>query len=127
MAVIYASGLRTARMQAVLDAIDVGGSGGKIKIFTSGGSTLLATLTLSYPCGTVSGDTLTFSTITADSSADNSGTAAVATITTSADANVVTGLTVSTSGADINLNTVSIVSGATVSMTSGSLVHNTAG
>ena len=127
MAVIYASGLRTTRMDAVKTAIDAGSGAGKLKIYTSGGGTLLAVLTLSDPCGTVSGDTLTFSTITADSSADNTGTAAEAKITTSADADVVTGLTVSTSGANINLNTVSIVSGATVSMSSGSLTHNTAG
>lgn len=127
MAVIYASGLRTTRMDAVKTAIDAGAGAGKIKIYTSGGGTLLAVLTLSDPCGTVSGDTLTFSTITADSSADNTGTAAEAKITTSADADVVTGLTVGTSGANINLNTTSIVSGATVSMSSGTLTHNTAG
>lgn len=127
MAVIYASGLRTTRMDAVKTAIDAGAGAGKLKIYTSGAGTLLATLTLSDPCGTVSGDTLTFSAITADSSADATGTAAEAKITTSADADVVTGLTVSTSGANINLNTVSIVSGATVSMSSGSLTHNTAG
>ena len=127
MAVIYASGLRTTRMNAVKDAIDAGAGAGKIKIYKVDGTSLLATLTLSDPCGTVSGDVLTFSTITADSSADDTGTAAVAKITTSADADVVTGLTVGTSGANINLNTTSIVAGATVSMSSGTLTHNTAG
>lgn len=127
MGVIYASGLRTTRMDDVKTAIDAGSGAGKIKIYTSGGGTLLAVLTLSDPCGTVSGDVLTFSTITSDTSADNTGTAAEAKITTSADADVVTGLTVGTSGANINLNTVSIVSGATVSMSSGTLTHNTAG
>ena len=39
-------------------------------------ASVLAVLTLSDPCGTVSGDTLTFSAITQDSSADASGTAA---------------------------------------------------
>jgi hypothetical protein len=126
MAVIYASGLRTTRMDAVKTAIDAGSGAGKLKILTSG-DVLLATLTLSDPCGTVSGDTLTFSAISSDTSADATGTAAKATITTSADADVVTGLTVSTSGANINLNTTSIVSGATVAMTSGTLTHNTAG
>lgn len=126
MAVIYASGLRTTRMTAVRDAIDAGSGAGKIKIFTSG-DVLLATLTCSDPCGSVSGDVLTFSAITSDTSADATGTAAKASITTSADADVVTGLTVGTSGSNINLNTVSIVSGATVSMSSGTLTHNTAG
>ena len=36
------------------------------------GRSVLAVLTLSDPCGSVSGDTLTFSAITADSSADAS-------------------------------------------------------
>jgi hypothetical protein len=126
MAVIYASGLQNTRMEAVKTAIDAGAGAGKIKILTSG-DVLLATLTLSDPCGTVTTNVLTFSAITSDTSADATGTAAKATITTSADADVVTGLTVSTSGANINLNTTSIVSGATVAMTSGTLTHNTAG
>jgi len=127
MGVIYASGLRTTRMEAVKTAIDAGSGAGKLKIYTSGGGTLLATLTLSDPCGTVSGDVLTLSAITSDTSADATGTAAEAKITTSADADVVTGLTVGTSGTNIVLNTVSIVAGATVAMTSGTLTHNTAG
>ena len=127
MAVIYASGLRTTRMDAVKTAIDAGSGAGKIKLYTSGGGTLLAVLTLSDPCGTVSGDTLTFSAITSDSAADNTGTAAEAKITTSADADVVTGLTVGVGTGNIQLNTTSIVQNATVAMTSGSLTHNTAG
>jgi hypothetical protein len=128
MAVIYASGLRTTRMTAVRDAIDAGVSYGKLIIYTAGYGSPLATITLTDPCGTVSGDTLTLDfdpDIAA--TAGNTGTAAIAKILTSADAEVVTGLTVGTSASNINLNTTSIVSGATVTITDGTITHNTAG
>jgi hypothetical protein len=38
-------------------------------------------------------------------------------------ADVVTGLTVGTSGSDINLNSVSITNGQTVTLTSGTITH----
>jgi hypothetical protein len=124
MAVIYAAALRTTRMGDVVTAI---GSNGKLKIYAANGTTLLATLPLSATAGTVSGDVLTFGTITSDTSADATDTAALATITTSADAVIVSGLTVGVGTGNIQLNTTSIVSGATVAITSGTLTHNTAG
>jgi hypothetical protein len=127
MGVIYAAALRTTRMNSVVAAIDAGAGAGKLKIGTAAMGTVLAVLPLSDPCGSVTGDVLTFSTITADASADNTGTAAAAIITDSDDNTIVSGLTVSTSGANINLNTVSIVAGANVSMSSGTLTHNTSG
>lgn len=122
MAVIYAAAVRTARLQAVVDAIDAG-SAGKLKLYTSGDS-LLATFTLADPCATVSGDTLTFD-FDPDISATASGTgaAAKATITTSADAVIVSGLTVGTSGADIIVDSTSITSGQTVTLTTGTITH----
>ena len=94
----------------------------------TGGSatTLLAELTLSDPCaaGAASG-ILTFNAITADSSANATGTATWARIVTSAGAFVLD-CSVGTSGADINLNTTSIVSGAQVSVTSASITEGNA-
>ena len=122
MAVIYAAAVRTARLQAVVDAIDAG-TAGKLKLYTSGDA-LLATLTLADPCGTVSGDILTFDAdpdITA--AASGTGTAAKATITTSADAVIVSGLTVGTSGADIIVDSTSIATGQTVSFNTGTITH----
>ena len=127
MGVIYRSSLRTTRMTDVVTDIDSGAGAGKIKIGTTGMGTTLAVLPCSDPCGSVSGDTLTFSAITADSSADATGTAAEAIITNSSDVTIVSGLTVGTSGANINLNTVSIVAGANVSLSSGTITHNTSG
>ncbi len=128
MSVIYAAALRTTRMTAVRDAIDVSAAG-KLKIGTTGMGSILATLTLADPCGTVSGDVLTldFDPDISDTSADNTGTAAEATITDSADNIIVSGLTVGTSGTNVILDSTSITTGQTVTITAGTLTHNTAG
>lgn len=129
MAVIYAAALRTTRMSAVVTAIDAGASPGYIEIGTTGMGTVLATLTLADPCGAVSGDVLTFDfdPDISDSSADATGTAAEAVIKDSDSNVIVSGLTVGTSGANINLDSVSITAGQTVTLTTGTLTHNTSG
>lgn len=129
MAVIYSAALRTTRMNAVVAAIDAGTGPGKLKIGTSGMASTLAVLTLVDPCGTVSGDVLTFDfdPDISDTSADNTGTAAAATITDSDDNVIVSGLTVGTSGTNIVLDSVSITAGQTVTITAGTLTHNTSG
>ena len=118
----------SAAADAVVDAIDGGAGAGTIKIYTGtiptdadtavGAQTLLATLTFSDPAfGAASNGVATASAITSDSSADATGTAAWARIATSAGTTVMD-VTVGTSGEDINFNTVSFVSGATVSISS---------
>lgn len=122
MGVIYNAALRTTRMQDVVASI---GSSGKLKITTSSG-TVLVTLPLSATAGVVSGDTLTFNTITsANAVAD--GAAALAIVTTSADVTVVSGLTVGVGTGNIQLNTTAIATGASVSISSGTITHNTTG
>lgn len=123
MAVTYRSTLKDTRMNAVKTDIDSGGAAGSIEIGTTGMGTVLAVLPLSYPCGTVTSGVLTFSAITSDSAADATGTAAEARIKNSAGTAIVTGLTVGTSGANINLNTTSITTGGAVSLSSGALTH----
>lgn len=129
MAVVYAAALRTTRMNAVVTAIDAGSGAGKLKIGTASMASTLAVLTLTDPCGTVSGDTLTFDfdPDISDTSADNTGTAAAATITDSDDNVIVSGLTVGTSGTNIVLDSTSITAGQTVTITTGTLTHNTSG
>lgn len=86
------------------------------------GNTLLATLTCSNPAfGASSNGVITLSSVTDDSSADATGTASFARIVTGTAFNTVFDCDVGTSGATINLNTVSIVSGGVVSITSGSI------
>ncbi len=124
MAVTYAAGVKTSRMQAVRDAIDAGAGAGKLEIGTSGMGSVLATITLADPASTVSGSVLTLAGMPkSDTSADASGTAAEARIRDSDNNNVVTGLTVGTSGTDIVLDSTSITVGQTVTVTSGTITH----
>lgn len=118
----------SAAADAVVDRIDAGAGAGTIKIYTAtiptdadtaiGAQVLLATLTFSDPAfGAASNGVATASAITSDSSADATGTAAWARIADSTGTTVMD-VTVGTSGDDINFNTVSFVTGATVSITS---------
>ena len=127
MTVTYTTAVKTSRMTAVRDAIDGGGAAGRLEICSASYASILATITLGYSgasTGTVSGDTLTLAGFPrSDSSADNTGTAAVARIRTSAGTDVITGLTVGTSGSDINLDSTSIVAGQTVTINSVTIQH----
>lgn len=124
MGVVYAAGLRTSRMQEVVTTI---GTTGKLEIGTAGMVSVLATIPLANPAGTVSGDVLTFTMPQSDTAADASGTAAEARIRTGVNADVITSLTVGTSGTNIVLDSVSITSGQTVTINSGTITHNTSG
>ncbi len=129
MSVTYTTAVKTARMTAVRDAIDGGGAAGRLEIGTAGMASILATITLGYSgasTGTVTNGVLTLAGFPrSDTSADNSGTAAAARIRTSAGTDIVTGLTVGTSGADINLDSVAITAGQQVTLTSATITHAT--
>jgi hypothetical protein len=118
----------SAAADAVVDLIDAGAGAGTIKIYDGtiptnantaiGSQVLLATLTFSDPAfGAASNGVATASAITSDSSADATGTASWARIADS-NGNTVMDVTVGTSGEDINFNTVSFVSGATIAISS---------
>lgn len=127
MAVTYSTAVKTARMTAVRDQIDAGGAAGKLEIGTTAMATVLATITLGYSgasTGTVSGSVLTLAGFPrSDTAADATGTAAAARIRTSANADVITGLTVGTSGSDINLDSTSITTGQNVTVNSATITH----
>jgi hypothetical protein len=132
MALGVLTSIRTAWVTAIQTAIDAGATGGKIKFYdgtrpaTNGTATnLLGTVICSTTCGTVSNGVLTFSTFTDDSNAAASGTATWARITDSADT-FVCDCSVGTSGADINLNSVSITAGGIIRITSGTLTAGNA-
>ena len=126
MAVTYTTTVKTARMQAVANAIDGGAGAGKLVIGTAGMAATLATLTLVDPCGAVANGVLTLD-FDPDISATATGTgaAAAAKIVTSTDVDVITGLTVTATGAggDITLDNTSINSGQTVTITAGTITH----
>ena len=82
------------------------------------GQTLLAELTLGNPAfGSASSGVATANSITADSSANATGTASWFRVVSSGGTGLWDG-TVGTSGADLNLDSVDLVSGGNVSVTS---------
>lgn len=119
---------------ACVDDIDAGAGAGTIKIYSGtqpatadtalSGNTLLAQLTFSDPAfgATNTSGVATANAITDDSSADATGTATFARIEDS-NSNTIFDCDVGTSGATINLNSVSITSGGTVSITSFTITH----
>lgn len=124
MAVTYTNAVKTARMTAVRDQIDLGAGAGVLQIGTTGMATVLAEFTLNDPSGTISNGVLTLSGFPkSDTSANATGTAAAARIRDSNATDVVTGLTVGTSGTDIILDSVSITSGQTVTLNSATITH----
>ena len=125
MAVTYSNTVKDNRMTQVLNAIDGGAGAGYIEICSAAYAAVLATITLSDPCGSVAAQALTLTMPTSDTNADNTGTAAIARIKDSTGTIVVSGLTVSTSGADINLSSLAITAGDTITLNSAVIIHAT--
>jgi hypothetical protein len=123
MALGYASGLRNAQLDAITT---FAGNSGKLRIYSgtrpaTGGTatTLLAELTCNATFApAASGAVLTLNAITQDASADATGTATWFRLVKSDGTTHVLDGDVGTSGSDLNLNSTSITSGATVSVTS---------
>jgi hypothetical protein len=120
---------RNALANAIKTAIDAGSGAGTIKIYTgsqpatpqdAATGTLLATISFGDPSfGAASSGVITANAI-AQVNASDTGTAGYARIADS-DGNTVMDVDVGTSGATINLNTTSIVSGGPVSITSATI------
>ena len=136
MTVRLSTGLRNKVLDSgFADAFD---TTGRINIYTgsqpsnandAASGTLLGTLTLASDAITSAASTgvLTFATITSDTSADNSGTAGWGRIYRTADTapGSAAGTTdrrldfaISTSGSDVNFDTVTFVAGGTIAITS---------
>jgi hypothetical protein len=124
LAVSYAASLKSTRMNAVINAIDIHASPATIEIGTAGMTVLLGSIVLGDPSFTESGGVITMNGVPRSGTATQTGTAAAARIRMGGGADVVTGLTVGTSGADINLNSVSITAGQTITITSGTITHS---
>jgi hypothetical protein len=122
MALAYSVAVRNAMLDEITAAV---GATGLLRIYdgsrpATGGTatTLLAELTLNATfAAAASSGVLTLNAITSDSSANATGTATWFRIVTSGGTHVIDG-NVGTSGSDLNLSTTSIVSGASVSITS---------
>lgn len=122
MALGYAVALRNTRLDAITTRA---GSNAVLRIYSgtrpaTGGTetTILAELTCNATFApAASSGTLTLNAITADSSANATGTASWWRLQSSGGTHVMDG-DCGTSGSDMNLSTLSIVAGATVSITS---------
>jgi hypothetical protein len=111
---------RNAMCNALVDLLDIGSgqASGDLQFHTAAFATLLATLLFSNPAfGNAATGVATANAITADSSADASGTAAVWRARDRDAATVLEG-TAGTSGADINFNTVTWTAGDNISVSS---------
>jgi len=135
MAVSYQATLKTNRMQLVSDltaskvaAVSTGGgSAGQLVIGTaslSGGTGVLATIALQNPPFTISGAVATLQGVPLSATASATGTAALAELRNNAGTMVASGLTVGTGATDIILNSTSITSGQTVTISAGTITHS---
>lgn len=123
MAVVYSTTVKNSRLTVVRDAIDGGSAGGTLEIGTTGMGTVLAVIPLADPCGSVSAGVLSLTMPQSDTNADATGTAAEARIKDSNGTVIVSGLTVGTSGANINLSSVGVTAGDTVTLSSAAITH----
>ena len=125
MALQFSTTLRNAMLDAITSAV---GASGKLRIYSGTKpadvasaitGTLLAELTCNATfAAAASNGVLTLNAITSDSSADATGTATYFRIYKSDGTTAVLQGDVGTSGSDFNLNTTSLVSGATVACSS---------
>lgn len=125
MALAFAGTLRNNMLDQITS---FAGNSGKLRIYTAsrpatgaaiGAQTLLAELTFNATFApAASGGVLTLNAIAQDAAADATGTAAWFRAVKSDGTTFVMDGDVGTSGSDLNLNTTSIVAGATVSVTS---------
>lgn len=126
MAVTYPNAVKIARMNAVTTAA---GATAVLEIGTTAMGTVLATIALNNPiAGAATGaGVLTLSGFPkSDTSADATGTAAAARIrTATGGTDIITGLTVGLSGSDVNLDSLSITAGQTVTINSCVFTHAT--
>jgi hypothetical protein len=124
MAVNYDTPTKSARMAATILRIDNNAAPAFIEIATAAYASVLVTITLADPSFTESGGVITMAGAPKSGVAGATGTAAVARIKEGGgSATIVNNLTVGTSGSDINLNSTSISSGQTVTLTAGTITH----
>lgn len=123
MSVNYNTPTISNRLQQVINGMDGGGAAGALKLLNSGG-TVLSTLPLARPSGTVSGNTLQFSGLSLiDPAIAIGGTAVAARIEDSTGIAVISGLTVGTGGTDIVLSPTNVlVAGQTLAIQAATII-----
>lgn len=119
MAVTYTTAAKLARITATKDHF----INGTLEIGTAGMAQVLATFTLTASAGSAATDTWTLGFASGSVTAGGTGTAAAAVIKTSGAASDITGLTVGTGSENIVLDSASITTGQTVTLSSASIQH----
>lgn len=121
MAVTYSTAALDARLNAVVSIIGAG----SIVLLASG--TVIATMPLNTPCGTVSGGVLSFTQPTTDGSASGTGTVDAAQVRDASGTVVISGLTVGIplAPAEVTisngLNSTYLTAGQTVQLVAGQI------
>lgn len=118
MAVTYAAAVKTARMTATRDHF----ADGTLEILNAS-SGVIATFGLSATGGTVSGDVWTLAFDASTVAASAGGTATSARIKNAGGTANLTGLTVGTSGSDINLDNTSVSTGQNITLSAATITH----
>jgi hypothetical protein len=118
MPVTYTNAVKTPRMTATRDHF----ASGTLEIQTAADA-VLATYALTVAGGSVTGDTWTLAFDASTVAATGAGTAAKAVVKNSGGTANLTGLTVGTSGADINLDNTSIAVDQNVTLSSATIQH----
>lgn len=122
MSVVYNPPTKSARMQAVIAAIDAVGTG-TIEIGTVQMAVVLASFALQHPSFTEANGIITLVGAPLKSTAVAGGTAAAARIKNGSGTIIISGLTVGLSGSDINLNAVALNTTEEVTIASGAISH----
>lgn len=117
----YNNTIKGSLAGVVIAAVDGGSGAGTLEICSAAYAAVLATITLSDPCGTQVNGLITFSGFPKEAAVSTPGTAAVARIKDSAGTVCFDGLTVGTAATDITLGTVTLIAGNTVRITSATL------
>lgn len=134
MSVVYSNTVKDNRLNVANDAINSktyaagtgAGSVGSLVIGTSslsGATGVLATIALQNPAFTEASQVLTLAGVPLSVAASATGTAAKAELRNNAGTVIVSGLSVGTSGSDVNLTSTSITAAQTVTVTSGTITH----
>jgi hypothetical protein len=136
MAVNYATATKNNRLKVTFlagavtpaagESLDANSGNGVLVIGTSslsGATGVLATITLSKPSFSISGGVATLLGVPLSATASAGGTAALAELRDSAGNVIAGGLTVGTSGTNVVLNSTTISTSQTVTVTAGTITH----
>lgn len=125
MAINYSTSLKTDRMTSVITRLDAQSGVARVEVTTASYTTVLSTILCQKPSFTEASGVITMAGVPkSDTSAANTGTAALARLKDSAGTVWVQGLTCGVGTGDLQLNSLSITAGQTVSITSATLTHS---